>query len=162
MLGQPLDGSFDRGLAGEGLAARDAEKRRLLLDPGVGSRFVVLGLNGLIALCRVLESWINNFLAVEVAIEAVETIRDERWSWHVGLDSEADAILSDLYEGIDVDEDRLGRLLSLCRLEFRDPTLMRATLAGRPVYLGMAMTAAGALRLKPQNPLDHLPLAATA
>ena len=79
-LGQPLDGLFDRGIAGEGLAARDAEKRLLLLDPGVGSRFVVLGLTGLIALCRVLESRINNFLAVDIAIEAVETIRDERWS----------------------------------------------------------------------------------
>jgi len=30
--------------------------------------------------------------------------------------------------------------------------------AGRPVYLGMAMNAKGKLRLKPQNLLVNLPL----
>jgi hypothetical protein len=34
--------------------------------------------------------------------------------------------------------------------------------AGRPVYLGMAMTADGRLRLKPQNLLVNLPITAAA
>jgi hypothetical protein len=37
---------------------------------------------------------------------------------------------------------------------------MRADLAGRPVYLGLAITAAQTLKLKPQNLLLNLPLAA--
>ena len=48
------------------------------------------------------------------------------------------------------------------RLEFDDPSLMRADIAGRPVYLGMAMTEDKLLRLKPQNLLVNLPLAAPA
>jgi len=87
-------------------------------------------------------------------------IPDERWVWHVGLDAEANIILNDLYNGRDVGEDRLRQILSLFRLSFRDPAQMRADIAGRPVYLGMAMDGAETLRLKPQNLLANLPLAA--
>ena len=114
---------------------------------------------GLNALCAVLGSWIAHFFAAEIAIEPVGMIRDERWVWHVGLDAESSAILNDLYDGNEVGEDRIARLLSLFRLTFRDPALMRPDIAGRPVYLGMAMDKDNLLRLKPQNLLVNLPLA---
>jgi hypothetical protein len=114
---------------------------------------------GLDALCRVLEAWVRHFLAVEVAIQPVQRIRDERWVWHVGLDAEGTKLLNDLYTGAEVDEARMARLLSLFRLEFRDPQVMRADIAGRPVYLAMAMTEDSRLRVKPQNLLVNLPLA---
>ncbi|SME87736.1 hypothetical protein SAMN06265365_1014 [Tistlia consotensis] len=126
----------------------------------------VLNLNfagdGLDALCRVLEAWVRRFLAVEVALHPVQQIRDERWVWHLGLDAEGNRLLNDLYEGREVGEARLARLLSLFRLEFRNPSEMRADIAGRPVYLAMAMDEAGELRLKPQNLLVNLPLAERA
>ncbi len=37
---------------------------------------------------------------------------------------------------------------------------MRRELAGRPVYLGLAMSAERVLRLKPQNLIVNLPLRA--
>jgi Family of unknown function (DUF6352) len=114
---------------------------------------------GLDALCRVLEAWLAHFLGVAAAIHPVQEVRDERWSWHVGLDSESTAILNDLYNGAEVDEARRRRLLSLFRLEFRDAGDARLALAGKPVYLGMAMTANNKLYLKPQNLLVNLPLA---
>jgi Family of unknown function (DUF6352) len=114
---------------------------------------------GLDAFCRVLEAWVAHFLAVGVRIEPVRAIRDEHWVWHVGLDAEASAILDDLYRGLPVKEDRLGRILALFRLSFIDATAMRPDLAGRPVYLGLAMTSDRRLRLKPQNLLVNLPLA---
>ena len=117
---------------------------------------------GLDALCRVLEAWIRHFLAVEVSIQPVQQIRDERWVWHIGLDSAATAILNDMYNGAAVGEDRLFRVLSLFRLEFRDPAMMLPRVAGRPVYLAMAMDSAQHLRLKPQNVLVNLPLATAA
>ena len=114
------------------------------------------------ALARLLESWVARFLGVGVNIQPVRTITDERWVWHIGLDAEANAIMNDLYSGNEVAEDRLARVLSLFRLEFADPRVMRADIAGRPVYLGLAMDEAGCLRLKPQNLLVNLPLAARA
>jgi hypothetical protein len=114
---------------------------------------------GLDALCRVLEAWVGHFLAVEVQIQPVQQISDERWVWHVGLDSEASALLNDLYGSESVDEARLARLLALFRLEFKDPKAMAERIRGRPVYLGLMMTAAGRLKLKPQNLLLNLPLA---
>jgi len=114
---------------------------------------------GLDALCRVLEGWVAHFLGVKVIIHPVQQIRDERWVWHVGLDAEATAILNDLYNGVEVGEERLARILALFRLEFADPAAMRADLAGRSVYLGMAMGPDRKLRLKPQNLLVNLPLA---
>jgi hypothetical protein len=91
----------------------------------------------------------------------VASIRDERWRWHVGLDTESTAILNDLYHERAVDEDRLARILALFRLEFKDPTVVLPEMADRPVYLGMAMTPDNRLRLKPQNLLANLPIAVT-
>ena len=117
---------------------------------------------GLDALCRVLEAWLQHFTAVAVTIQPVQRIRDERWSWHLGLDAEASALLNDLYAGAAVGEDRLRRLLSLFRLEFREPADMLERVRGRPVYLGLAMSPDQRLRLKPQNLLVNLPLARAA
>lgn len=114
---------------------------------------------GLDALCRVMEAWVAHMLGLDVAIQPVQQITDERWVWHIGLDTESTAILNELYEGREVGEDRLARLVSLFRLEAKDPSLMRADIARRPIYLGLAMNADGLLRMKPQNLLLNMPLA---
>ncbi len=110
-------------------------------------------------LCRVLEKWIAHFLGVVVTIRPQREIDDERWVWHVGLDAEASALLNDLYNRVDVDDTRMGRLLCLFELAFANPGDMRPAIAGRPVYLAMAMDGEGRLKLKPQNLLLNLPLA---
>ena len=79
--------------------------------------------------------------------------------WHVGLDAEASGMLNDLYNRQSVDEARMQRLLCLFRLDFDNPADMRPALAGRPVWLAMAMDERNRLRLKPQNLLMNLPLA---
>ena len=117
------------------------------------------GRHGLDALCRVLEGWVRHFLTAAVRIQPVAEINDARWVWHLGLDAEASVMLDELYRGETVPDERLTRLLSLFRLEFDDPAVMRSEVAGRPVYLGLAMTEAGRVRLKPQNLLVNLPLA---
>ncbi|MFY7960876.1 MAG: DUF6352 family protein [Elsteraceae bacterium] len=120
---------------------------------------LTFGRPGLDALARVLEAWVAHLLGAAVQVQPVARISDERWSWHVGLDAEASAVMNDLFEAKPVDEARLARVVALFRLEFRDPAQMLPRVAGRPVYLGAAMTEAGALRLKGQNLLANLPLA---
>jgi len=110
-------------------------------------------------LCRVLQKWIAHFLGVAVTIRPQSEIDDQRWVWHVGLDAEASALLNDLYNRAEVDDDRMRRLLCLFELEFANPGDMRPHIAGRPVYLAMAMDANARLKLKPQNLLLNLPLA---
>ena len=110
-------------------------------------------------LCRVLERWVGHFLGVAVSIRPQREIDDSRWVWHVGLDAEASALLNDLYNRVDVDPARMERLLCLFQLDFANPADMRPAIAGRPVYLAMAMDADRRLRLKPQNLLLNLPLA---
>lgn len=117
------------------------------------------GQPALAALCRVLQRWIAHFLAVDVTIAPEREIVDARWVWHVGLDAEGSSLLNDLYNGADVADDRRERLLCLFALRFTDPAAMRPTIAGRPVYLAMAMDRQNRLRLKPQNLLLNLPLA---
>jgi Family of unknown function (DUF6352) len=111
------------------------------------------------ALCRVLELWIKHFLQVDVRIQTDKEIVDEHWVWHVGLDAQANSILNDLYTGAEVSEERHRRLMCLFRLEFANPSDMLAAVAGRPVYLAMAMDEKNQLKLKPQNLLLNLPLA---
>ena len=111
------------------------------------------------AFARVLERWVAHFHGVETRIEPVREIPDEEWLWHVGLDAEATAMLNDLYNGKDVDEDTMKRIVGLFRLEFRDPNDALAEVRGAPVFLGLAMTPQSTLRMKPQNLLMNLPLA---
>lgn len=146
---------------------RDGDRHRFLLDlthelrrdVGHGVQFTLTNAHsGLQALSRVLERWVLHLLGVQVRVQPVQQIDDAHWRWHLGLDAEATALLNDLYEDRPVDDERRRRLLSLFRLDFADAAEMRADVAGRPVYLGMATTADGLLRLKPQNLLLNLPL----
>ena len=86
-------------------------------------------------------------------------ITDSAWRWHVGLDVESTAILNDLYQDRPVDAERMARLVSLFTLTFANPAEMRADVAGKLVYLGLATNAEGVVRIKPQNLLLNLPLA---
>ena len=115
--------------------------------------------DGAAALAGVLERWVAHMAGVEVAIEPVARIDDERWRWHVGLDVDATAILNGLYRGEEVAAEDLERMALLFRLEFRDPAEAIADLGGRPVYLGLACRPDRTLRMKPQNLLLNLPLA---
>jgi hypothetical protein len=118
--------------------------------------------SGLSALAFVLEKWVHHFLDVDVKIQAEARVEDPTWRWHLGLDVESTGLLNDLYLGHEVVPERQRRLISLFRLQFTDPRHMRADLQGKPVYLGLAMTAEGLLKIKPQNLLLNLPLASTA
>ncbi len=110
------------------------------------------------ALMRVLEKWVAHFLGVGVTIVHRREIDDQQWVWHVGLDVTASSILNDLYNNAPVEEARMARLLCLFELRFNNAADMRANIAGKPVYLAMAMDADGKLKLKPQNLLLNLPL----
>ena len=111
------------------------------------------------ALCQVLQQWVRHFLGVAVTIEVDREIDDAQWVWHVGLDAQASSVLNALYQGEDVERERMERMLCLLRLQFVDQADMRQEIAGRPIYLAMAMDADNRLKLKPQNLLLNLPLA---
>jgi len=122
---------------------------------------LTFGREGLDALCRVIEDWVRHFFDIRVSVQPAQSITDEHWIWHVGLDAEATAILNDLYNGIAVDDDRRARLVSLFRMEFADPAPVQPQIRGRPIYLALAMAADSTVRMKPQNLLVNLPLAET-
>jgi hypothetical protein len=130
-------------------------------DLGHGLRFTLTRAHsGLKALASVLEKWVEHFLGVRVVITPLRKIDDAAWRWHVGLDVDSMALLNDLYEDRPVDTLRMQRLISLFRLDFERPEEMRADVAGRPVYLALCMAPDNTLKLKPQNLLLNLPLAA--
>lgn len=113
---------------------------------------------GLDAFCRVLERWVGYFFDLDCRIHPVQSIRDERWVWHTGLDTESSALLNALYRGEEPGDETLSRLLSLFRMEIKSEEAVIDRVRGRPIYLGLAMDAGGTLRMKPQNLLVNLPL----
>jgi hypothetical protein len=118
------------------------------------------GGEGAAALAEVLARWVGHLAGVHVTIEPLARIEDERWRWHVGLDVDATAILNTLYRGEPVDASDLERLALLFRLRFREGARVLPEMAGRPVYLALACRPDRTLRMKPQNLLTNLPLAA--
>jgi hypothetical protein len=126
----------------------------------------VLNLNsgrpGCLALARVIERWIAHFHGIRVAVKPVREIPDEEWKWHVGLDAEATAMLNEIYNGGELDAEHMKGIVGLFRVDFLDPSALRAEVAGAPVFLGLAAAPDGTLRMKPQNLLMNLPLASRA
>ncbi len=110
------------------------------------------------AFARVVESWISHFMGFSVRVQPMQSIRDERWAWHIGLDAEATRILNNLYEGAALPPEETNRIVALFRMESLDRGAFMETIRGKPVYLGLAMTAAGLLKMKPQNLLTNLPV----
>jgi hypothetical protein len=162
-------GSLGRLLREGQLATRSIDLD--ILDTGSAGRYferderfdTVLQLNsgraGCTALCRVLERWMAHFHGVRTTVAPVPEIPDEDWVWHVGLDAEATSLLNDVYSGAEVGEERMRRVVGLFRVDFRDPIVLRTEMAGSPVFLGLAVSPDGLLRMKPQNLLMNLPLA---
>lgn len=110
------------------------------------------------AFARVIESWINHFLNLQVRVEPRQSIKDERWSWHIGLDRESTRILNSLYEGEDLSEGDDNLLIALFRMWVEDESALLETVRGKPIYLGLAMTSDKIVKMKPQNLLTNMPL----
>lgn len=113
---------------------------------------------GLDGLARALEAWVAHLAGVACRITPVRRIEDERWVWHIGLDRDANTILNALYEGQALSEEQLRQILALFRMEIDDAAAVRDSVAGRPIYLGLAMGSDGVVRMKPQNIIANLPL----
>jgi hypothetical protein len=113
-------------------------------------------------LARALEAWVRHLLGIEVAVEPIGRLEDPDWRWFVGLDAEATRIGNDLWNGQELEDEARSRILALFRLTFPDPSFVDPKMAGFPVYLILAMTQDKMLRMKPQNLLVGLPLAAAA
>jgi len=124
-------------------------------DTAIDIAYPQAGLDGL---ARALEAWVAHLAGVTCRIAPVRRIEDERWVWHIGLDRDANAILNALYEGQALPEDRLRQILALFRMEIDDTAAVRDSVAGRPIYLGLAMGSDGVVRMKPQNIIANLPL----
>jgi hypothetical protein len=112
------------------------------------------------ALARVIEAWIAHFHALAVSVRPLKAVEERRWAWHIGLDAESTSILNDLWNGEEVEPGRMRRILALFRMDFADASVVRAEVAGRPVYLALAANDEDVVRMKPQNLLLNLPLAA--
>jgi uncharacterized protein DUF6352 len=124
----------------------------MALDLAAGGR-------GLAALGGVIARWLAHLLAIEVEVVPVAELQEVSWNWYVGLSSDATRIGDAIWHGGDLDDATRAQLTGLFRLTFRDPTYMIEKVRGEPVYLLLAMTADGALRLKPQNLITGLPIA---
>ena len=116
------------------------------------------GRDGLRALAQAMQRWIAHLLAAQVEIEPVTELREVNWRWYVGLDSEGTRIGDRLWNGEEVDEQTMRRVVGLFRLTFTDPASVIERVRGEPVYLILAMTPELNIRMKPQNLLVGLPL----
>jgi hypothetical protein len=116
------------------------------------------GRRGLSALADVAARWIRHFHAIAVEVEPLLEARDVKLSWYVGLDAQGTAIGDALWNGEELDQAALSRIVGLYRLRIRDENVMLDKARGEPIYLIMAMTPDGLLRIKPQNLLTGLPI----
>lgn len=113
------------------------------------------------ALCRVIERWVAHLLGVGVKVEPVASIEDRDWRWFVGLDTEGTRIGNALWKGEMPGGNAAERIAALMRMTFEDTRVVDERVGDKPVYLILAMDGDKIIRLKPQNLVAGLPLAAT-
>jgi len=116
------------------------------------------GRSGLTALAEAMRRWITHTLGVEMVIEPLKELRDVNLAWYVGLDAEGTRIGDLMWNGEDIDEATMSRVVGLFRLKFHDPSIVLDKVRGEPVYLILAMTPDKLIRMKPQNLLAGLPI----
>jgi hypothetical protein len=116
------------------------------------------GRRGQSALGKVIALWIRHMLDIDVIVEPLTELRDVALTWYVGLDAAGTKIGDALWNGAEIDEATRARLVGLFRLTFRDAGIVIDRVGEEPVYLILAMTLDGGLRIKPQNLLVGLPL----
>ena len=116
------------------------------------------GRRGHAALAQVIATFLRHMLAIEAEIEPLIEVRNAPLAWYVGLDAAATKIGDRLWDGGELDPQTAARVLGLYRLTFRDATRLPPRLAGEGVYLILAMTPDGMLRVKPQNLVVGLPI----
>jgi hypothetical protein len=117
------------------------------------------GRAGLAALAEAMRRWIAHVLGVEVDIEPLTALREANLAWYVGLDADATKFGDMLWNGEEVDDATMSRVVGLFRLSFSDPSVMLDKVKGEPVYLILAMTPDNMIRMKPQNMVTGLPIA---
>ena len=110
------------------------------------------------ALAQAMARWISHLLGIDVFIEPLRELRDARLTWYVGLDVDATRLGDRLWHGEQLDDRSAGRVLSLFRLTFADPSAAADEIQGEPVYLFLSMNSDQKLRMKPQNLLTGLPI----
>ena len=123
----------------------------------LGLEFSV-GRRGPAALAEAMTRWIKHLLSVDVTIEPLAELRDARFTWYVGLDSEATRIGDRLWNDECLDDNVAGRVMALFRLAFSDHTAIIEGRMNEPVYLILAASPDRILRMKPQNLVTGLPV----
>jgi hypothetical protein len=116
------------------------------------------GRDGLAALGQAIKSWIAHVLGLDVEVEPLTRLHDAPVSWYVGLDAEATKIGNALWNGEALDDAAMARIVGLFRLTFREAYAVLDRVKGEPVYLILAMTPDGLIRMKPQNLVNGLPV----
>jgi hypothetical protein len=116
------------------------------------------GRRGLSSLADAMRRWIAHLLHIEVDIEPLTELRNARFAWYVGLDTEGSRIGDLLWSGEQLEESTAGRVVGLFRLTFRDPDVMIDKVRSEAVYLILAMNSDKLLRFKPQNLVTGLPV----
>jgi hypothetical protein len=119
---------------------------------------LTVGRRGLAALGDVMVRWLRHLLAIDCRIEPLAAARGVDFNWYVGLDAQATAIGDALWSGETLDPDTQARLIGLYRLTVGKPGIVLAAASGEPIYLLLAMTPDGLLRMKPQNLITGLPI----
>ncbi len=107
-------------------------------------------------LATAIAAFVRHLMRLEVEVEALVEATEPDLRWFVGLDAEATKIGNALWRG---QAAATERLIGLFRLRFRDAVGVDPKLAGHPVYLLLATTPDGLVRVKPQNLVLGLPLA---
>ncbi len=102
-----------------------------------------------------LAAFIGHMTGIAVSVTPHTLVEDVDLRWYVGLDPHGTAIGDALWRGRPLP----ASLIGVFRLDFADPSAVRADLAGQPVWLLLGLGSDGAVRMKPQNLLTGLPLA---
>lgn len=135
--------------------ARDYWQRSDRFDLAID---LTAGRGGLAALGAVIVRWVKHLLDIDTDVEPLTALNEVAFTWYVGLDAHGTRIGDALWHGAEIDGATRERVVGLFRLTIKTQDVAIDRLAGKPVYLIMAMAPDRVLRMKPQNLVTGLPI----
>lgn len=113
------------------------------------------GRRGHEALGEVIARWVRHLLAIETSVVPVVELKDARFTWYVGLDTEGTKIGDMLWNGEQIDTAMQGHLVALYALRAQGEEAP-GDKSAPPAYLILGMSEEKMMRVKPQNLLTGL------
>jgi hypothetical protein len=115
---------------------------------------------GRAALGRALTRWISHLTAIDIAFSPVDQLPSNPFGWFLSLDQDGTVLANKVWRGESLEPEEASRVLALFTFTLPDHPRIQREKRGKAAFAVLGSASDRMVRIKPQNLIGGLPLAA--